>query len=192
MWLLKNCLHWIWLNAFPDFLFFMCKWACKPCNGFIPLLNSALFCVGVLHKTPRKYLNLWLLHNKIWKTMVVWILTEIKLKGNESGDDIIRNSFGCDYQVVKIWSNDNPSLVKDFLLIFPWTSSTQLIKIIFPLCDYHRDCCSLLWSCGLGPVSLILHRDCLSHWSGHHSTATPAPILQVWLKPFCLLTKFSL
>lgn len=31
-----------------------------------------------------------------------------------------------------------------------------------------RDCSSVLWSRGLGPVSHLLHCDRLSHRSGHH------------------------
>lgn len=48
-----------------------------------------------------------------------------------------------------------------------------------PLCVCYRDCSSLLWSCGLNPIPHLLHCDRLSHWPGHHQTATPEQILQV-------------
>ncbi len=48
-----------------------------------------------------------------------------------------------------------------------------------PLCFCYRDHCSLFRSRGLNPVSHLLHCDRLSHWPGHHQTATPQQILQV-------------
>lgn len=49
----------------------------------------------------------------------------------------------------------------------------------FPLCFCYRNCSSLLWSCGLSPVSHLLHCNRISHWPGHHQPATQEQILQV-------------
>lgn len=49
---------------------------------------------------------------------------------------------------------------------------------------FDRNCCSILWSRGPGPVSHLLHCHRLSHRPGNHQTATLAQILQVRIWPF--------
>lgn len=57
---------------------------------------------------------------------------------------------------------------------------------------FDRNCCSILWSRGPGPVSHLLHCHRLSHRPGNHQTATLAQILQVRLWPFFFFFSFSL